>query len=244
MMLRIRNWDKWQTYRKDRPPPPWIKIYRRLLMDPNFMALTDGQKGQLLAMWILAADKGGEIPDDPLMLRKICGMDENPDIDLFVTAGFLERVSIDDILRIENNDLGDGCHDDNHEPTKNQFVVAPEAEAEAEAKAEADIYDVENWSPDRLTQDACDLFDIGVTDHMVATFRLKMMDWKDKNWRNVNVRNKFLEHCRSIQEAEGTTTGRTGPTTWQELGYPSEQAFLDALADPSNAPVNQHEAGT
>ncbi|KKL61244.1 hypothetical protein LCGC14_2197270, partial [marine sediment metagenome] len=57
--LRIRNWDKWQSYRRDRGQPPWIKVHRSLMRDMNWVSLSDAQRGQLVAIWMLAADQDG-----------------------------------------------------------------------------------------------------------------------------------------------------------------------------------------
>ncbi len=59
--MEIANWDKWQTFRKDRGTPPWIKVYRNLLSNEQWVELTDSEKGQLVSIWILAADKNGQI---------------------------------------------------------------------------------------------------------------------------------------------------------------------------------------
>lgn len=90
MTLRIRNWDKWQSYRSDRGLPPWIKVHRQVMRDPNWVALTDAQRGQLVSLWILAADKAGDIPSDSKLLKKLCFLDDPPDIDRFIELGFLE----------------------------------------------------------------------------------------------------------------------------------------------------------
>ena len=89
--LRIANWEKWQSYRKDREQPPWIKVHRRLLRHPDWVARTDSQKGQLVSIWMLAADREGEIPDDPKLIRKLCQMESSPDLNLFISLGFIER---------------------------------------------------------------------------------------------------------------------------------------------------------
>jgi len=86
----VRNWNVWQSYRTDRDPPPWIKVHRRLIHDPNFVRLTDAQRGQLVSMWILAADRDGTIPADTKMLQKLCYMDSELDLEVFVAHGFLE----------------------------------------------------------------------------------------------------------------------------------------------------------
>ncbi len=88
--LTIRNWDKWQSYRSDRGQPPWIKVHRALLRDPNWVELTDAQRGQLVAIWMLAADRDGVIPASAQTIRKLCFMDSEPDLQVFVDKGFIE----------------------------------------------------------------------------------------------------------------------------------------------------------
>lgn len=89
--LKICNWDKWQSYRKDRGKPPWIKLHRELLRHPEWACLDDGQRGQLIVIWLLAADRDGQIPDDPKILQKIGLMNKTPNIKLFIEQGFIEH---------------------------------------------------------------------------------------------------------------------------------------------------------
>lgn len=88
--LRIRNWDIWQSYRRDRGQPPWIKVHRRLTQDINWVELTDAERGQLVAIWILAADRDGVIPASAPLLKKLCFLSEEPDLQLFVEKGFID----------------------------------------------------------------------------------------------------------------------------------------------------------
>lgn len=88
--LKIRNWNTWQTYRKDRGQPPWIKLHRCVMRDPEWVLLSDAQRGQLVAMWLLAADRDGVIPALPLVLQKICFMSSEPELKLFMELGFIE----------------------------------------------------------------------------------------------------------------------------------------------------------
>jgi hypothetical protein len=90
--MKVRNWDKWQTYRKDRQQPPWIKLYRALLRDPNWIALSDAERGQLVSMWMLAADRDGEIPDDPKLAQRMCFLDKTPDFKRLSELGFLDAI--------------------------------------------------------------------------------------------------------------------------------------------------------
>jgi len=88
--IKIRNWDKWQTYRADRGQPPWIKIHRCIMRDPEWVSLSDAERGQLIAMWLLAADHDGVIPASPILLQKLCFMSTEPDINKFTDLRFIE----------------------------------------------------------------------------------------------------------------------------------------------------------
>jgi hypothetical protein len=119
MTLKIRNWDRWQSYRKDRGQPPWIKVHRALMRDPNWVSLTDAQRGQIIAIWMLAADRDGTIPSCPLMVRKLCMMDGDPDLNLFIEKGFI-----------------DGCQVDATVSPERRQHVSPETETETETEAD------------------------------------------------------------------------------------------------------------
>jgi len=58
--------------------------------------LSDGEKGQLISIWIIAGDKKGEIPHNAKVLQKVCGLDEVPDINKFIDLGFLEIINLSD----------------------------------------------------------------------------------------------------------------------------------------------------
>lgn len=88
--LKVKNWEHWQTYRTDRGPPPWIKVYRRILHDMEWSMLSDAQKGQIISIWILAADKGGMVPNDSAALQRILGLTDSPDLSKFIELGLLE----------------------------------------------------------------------------------------------------------------------------------------------------------
>ena len=87
--LKIKNWDRWQTYRSDRGQPPWIKIHRCVMRNPEWVSLTDAEKGQLLSLWLLAADKDGTIPADPDVIKRICYLEFKPDLNKFLELGFV-----------------------------------------------------------------------------------------------------------------------------------------------------------
>jgi len=93
--LRVRKWEQWQSYRSDRSQPPWIKLHRRLILDPDFVMLGDSEKAHLMCIWIVAADRNGMIPDDAPLIKKIAGLDTCPDLDRLQALGFLEQCNAD-----------------------------------------------------------------------------------------------------------------------------------------------------
>ena len=88
--IKIVNWDKWQSYRKDRGQPPWIKMHRCLMRNPEWISLTDAERGQLVAIWLLAADHDGVIPASPDLIKKICFMTKAPNLKKLEELGFLD----------------------------------------------------------------------------------------------------------------------------------------------------------
>jgi hypothetical protein len=111
--MKVVNWEKWQTYRSDRGTPPWIKVHRNLLTNLEWSLLTDAEKGQLVSIWLVAADKKGVIPADANILRKFCQLDSKPNIKKFTELGFIGQL-------------------DNHLTPKSPSNDAPETETETE----------------------------------------------------------------------------------------------------------------
>lgn len=60
MTIRIKNWSEFQHY-KERTPP-WIKLYRKLLDDPEWFALSGDASKMLANCWLLASESNGELP--------------------------------------------------------------------------------------------------------------------------------------------------------------------------------------
>ena len=121
--IRVHNWDKWQTYRKDRGTPPWIKVHKVLLSNEKWALLSDSEKGQLISLWIISSDKNGELSSNPQILRKMAQLDEEPNINKFIELGFF--VKVDEIP----------CQPpDNQVVTTCQESDAPETETETETE--------------------------------------------------------------------------------------------------------------
>lgn len=89
-MYRIKNWRTWQSYRSDRPPPPWIKLHRCVMRNPEWVSLTDAERGQLVSLWLLAADKEGVLPDI-ILIKKMCHLSSPINLAKFLAMGFVEE---------------------------------------------------------------------------------------------------------------------------------------------------------
>ena len=87
--LKIKNWDRWQSYRSDRGQPPWIKVHRCVMRNPEWVALTDTERGQLVSIWLLAADNNGLIPSSSKLIQKLCFMNTPLKLNKFIELGFI-----------------------------------------------------------------------------------------------------------------------------------------------------------
>lgn len=133
--LRVKGWAEWQSYRSDRGTPPWIKVHRNLLSNHKWASLSDSEKGQLLSIWVIAADKGGEIPSDAKILQRVCGLDAAPDLFKFIEIGLLEEVENNN----QNNTLPVWRQDDVNLASSCQPNDAPETETETETEREGEL---------------------------------------------------------------------------------------------------------
>ena len=89
--LRIVNWKRWQSWRSDRGQPPWIKLHRILIRNPEWISLSDSQRGQLVCLWMLAADYGGKIPDNEHYLESVLVLSKKLNLQPFIDLGFIEK---------------------------------------------------------------------------------------------------------------------------------------------------------
>jgi hypothetical protein len=62
MTYQIKNWSQFQHYKSGRGAPPWIKLYRDLLNDPEWFDLPSDAAKFLVSCWILAAETDGMLP--------------------------------------------------------------------------------------------------------------------------------------------------------------------------------------
>jgi len=62
VVARVKNWKEFQHF-KDRRPP-WIKLDRDLLDDPDWHELSGEEAKALVMIWLVASENDGNLPDN------------------------------------------------------------------------------------------------------------------------------------------------------------------------------------
>ena len=91
----IRNWQKFQHYKKRNPP--WIKLYVSLLHDPEMATLPDGAWRLLITIWMLTARTGTWLPLRHGWIMREAGLRPTrytgDHFDVLISRGFLSVVA-------------------------------------------------------------------------------------------------------------------------------------------------------
>lgn len=67
--FQIKNWAKFQHYRYRKPP--WIRLYRDLLEDPEFHAISPLAAKCLIMLWLIASETEGYLPASKLLAFRL-----------------------------------------------------------------------------------------------------------------------------------------------------------------------------
>ena len=59
------------------------------MRNPEWVELTDAERGQLVSLWLLAADNNGLIPESPSLIQKLCFMSSPLKLNKFKELGFV-----------------------------------------------------------------------------------------------------------------------------------------------------------
>jgi hypothetical protein len=124
--LMVHDWDEHQSYRKDRGQPPWIKVHRHILRNLKWVGLTDMERGHLVAIWLLAADNDGIIPDSPEVVQKLCFMSDRPNLSKFKALGFLDSTGCHgDVILTSERRQGDAPEENRVEENRVEEITPP-----------------------------------------------------------------------------------------------------------------------
>lgn len=95
MRFRIVEWEDMQHYkseaRRGSAPLPWLKLRRSLLQSEAWVVGTDSTRAAMIALMLLA-DHNGEVSGNPAYIQRAGQLDEAPDFQALVLAGFIEQV--------------------------------------------------------------------------------------------------------------------------------------------------------
>lgn len=116
--MRIKDWNKFQHF-KDRRPP-WIKLYRDLLDDPEWHELDPSSAKVLVMIWLIASEEMGELPT----IKKLAFRLRIPEKQVENHCSKLSHWLIQDDINVIS-----GCNQ--HD--------APETETEGETKKETEV---------------------------------------------------------------------------------------------------------
>jgi hypothetical protein len=92
--LRVKNWERFQHYRKRNPP--WIKLHRSILDDDRVKSLPLGTQMVLIYTWVVASIRHGVVPSDGHYWRGYLAISKpRRHLQRLVDKGFLIETSED-----------------------------------------------------------------------------------------------------------------------------------------------------
>lgn len=98
MAYRIKDYARFQHF-KDRRPP-WIKLYRDILDDPDWHGLDAGLAKKLVMLWLIASEdeaKQGNLPDNRRLCFRLRITEKELEQALSKLSHWLEQVDINTI---------------------------------------------------------------------------------------------------------------------------------------------------
>ena len=153
------------------------------MSNEQWVELSDAEKGQLVSIWMLAADKDGVIPDSDKMIQKMAMLDSKPNINKFIELGFLSTT----------------CQPhDNQENKSCPQVDAPEEKRREESRVE-ESKPVRRFTPPNVDEvkDYCNERNNGIDPNSFIDYytvnnwmrgKNKIKDWKAcvRTWESRN----------------------------------------------------------
>lgn len=98
-VITIRNWKRFQHYKYR--SPPWVRLYRSLLEQDWYRALSDNAARWLIELWLLASRDHGKVPYDTLMILRDV---RRPTSDKPLLDGALQELASADAITVAGTD--------------------------------------------------------------------------------------------------------------------------------------------
>lgn len=114
--MRIKNWKKFQHF-KDRTPP-WIKLYRELLDDPDWHDLDDEASKTLVMLWLIASEDDEHSGQLPSVRKLAFRMRTKENKLLEVCSRLYHWLEQDDINLVSD------CHQDDSPETETETDIS------------------------------------------------------------------------------------------------------------------------
>lgn len=89
-MIKIKGWNRFLHYHNGKRKVPWIKLYADLLENHDFLTLTESERYQLIALWLLALKLDNSIPEDIGFIKDKINSQTFTGLEKFIKLGFLE----------------------------------------------------------------------------------------------------------------------------------------------------------
>ena len=121
MALRIKNWSKHQHF-KDRTPP-WIKLYRDILDDPDWHDLDGDSAKILISLWLIASEDDshtGVLPDERRLAFRLRISEKQLKIHLNKLSNWLIRDDIETISDRHQSDAPERAGEETERETETE----------------------------------------------------------------------------------------------------------------------------
>ena len=135
--LKVRNYSKFQTYKRTAGPPPWVKVYRDLLLSHPFACLPDTSKQLFFGLLLVAAEYDNSIPNSVEFIVKRTAFSQEvveDGLSGLLDAGLVSVCKKRGRKRVAAKPSASGTQPEHKLSTDGAQVVPLEAEAEADKK--------------------------------------------------------------------------------------------------------------
>lgn len=236
MSYKIRNWENYQHFKNGSRNPPWIKLYKDLLNNPDWHELDGDSCKVLIMLWMVASENSGTLPD----LKKVAFRLRMNEGKLHKTiTGLSGWILGDDIILASSrhqNDIADKSREDIEVDIEVEVEVEVEhscSELEASSKPAQPNYQPEikfpckgnpaEWVlPQSLFDDIQETFKDDPILHWIMKARLWAIT-NPKKRKTAKGMPTFLigwmgrQNDRPAQQANYQTNGKSKPANLQEV---------------------------
>ncbi len=213
--MKVKNWHKFQHF-KDRRPP-WVKLYRDLLDDPDWHSLDPSSAKALVMIWLISSESDGELPDARKLAFRLRMTEKQTKQLLTTLSHWLDQ---DDITPISDGyqvDAPETERETDREETEREGAPKPKIKIRKHELPSAFTPDLSAATAVRLSRVEADREFQRFKNH-AAMNRRECADWQAA-WRNWCI--KAAEFMGKPPPKSVTATG--DPVPMRPVGAPSDE---------------------